>query len=105
MNIVREFIPEMTVAEFAELHGLTMVITERRMDRWQRERGIERYIARFKKADIKRECILEGAYGNGNTEAEAIADYARKISGERLVADDDRDNRVLDVIVPRLRHP
>lgn len=47
MEIVRNTVPTMTLEQFAERHGLTMVITERRMDRWQRERGLPRFIAFF----------------------------------------------------------
>lgn len=100
MNIERVAADHPTLAEFAARHGLTMVITERDMDAWQRARGIERFIAQFKKADVKRDCILEGTYGNGNTEDEAMRDYAQKISGQRLVVAD-REPR-LDVIVPVL---
>ena len=88
MKIERDLYPRMSLEEFANTHGLTLKITERVMDEWQRRNGIERFTAQFDGVEVGRDGILSGVYGNGNTESEAIADYVRKISRKpRLVVD------------------
>ena len=74
-----------SLEEFAEKHGLELVVRERVMDSFMRKRGIERYLAEFKNVEVRDGSMLWGAYGNGNTPEEAIKDYAAKILGKYLV--------------------
>jgi len=54
-------------------------------------------------------CILTGEYGTGPTPAKALADYARLISGKRLVVNawDVANRKEYDVpnLVPKKRAP
>lgn len=81
MRIKRNFQPRSTIEQFAEMHGLTMEIRERSKDLW----GNGRFIASFEHCEEKGDGVLIGAYGNGNTEEEAIEDYGRRISGKMIV--------------------
>jgi hypothetical protein len=84
MNIERVLIPESTLDEFATTHGLTMEVVER--DTHFVEPRL-RFYAHFKGGEVKEGPILSGVFGNGHTEAEAIADYAKRISLKLLVFD------------------
>jgi len=77
----------MLLEEFADKHGLTMEVRERRLDGEARTRNLARWVASFQRCEVKGEGVLIGSYGNGNTPEEAIADYASKIRGEVLVVD------------------
>ena len=44
-----------------------------------------RIIVAFEHCDVKDGFFLAGEYGVGNTVAEAVDDYVRKISGKKLV--------------------
>lgn len=76
----------MTIADFATRHGLTMSLRERPRHMCPEESG--RWIASFKNVETK-DCsssgVLSGTYGNGATQAKAIADYARQLSGRLLI--------------------
>lgn len=82
MDIVIERIGggRMTLEDFAERHGLRMIVGER-----SRRSGFPAYYASFERIEIKDGSILRGVSGDGETPEEAIADYAKKIAGERLV--------------------
>jgi len=97
MKINRERVEEMTIEEFADMHGLTMNVFERRV-------GIGdsmRFYAEFAKVDVMDGGCLRGVYGNGATEEQAIADCAKKISLERVVVNAMGTNR-REIVVPRL---
>lgn len=81
MKIERKLIPEMSITEFADQNELTMVVTERA--RPPDDPG--RFYATFKDATFKDGGRLVGTFGDGPTEEEAIQDYARAISLQRLV--------------------
>lgn len=102
MQVVVHRVPESTLDEFAQKHGLVIVVTERRMDRWQREHGLCRYVAMFQGAEVASGGLLRGEYGEGNTEEEAIRNYAEVISHERLIVGAFTDAR-REIDVPRLR--
>jgi hypothetical protein len=106
MEIKRELYPSSSLEAFADKHGLVLCVTERALDRWQRERKIERFLAYFERAEVKECGVLRSAYGNGATENEAIADYVDQISGEVLVINAYSAGRV-EIRVPRLtyEHP
>jgi hypothetical protein len=87
---------KMTLEEFADCNGLVMEVRERESS------GLEgtfpRYFACFQDCEIKEECVLISFHGDGNTEKEAIRNYARRISGMILVRNAHRADRVeLDV--------
>lgn len=81
----------MTIGQFADKHGLTMIVRERARFICPDDRG--RWIASFDKVESKDGCVLTGEYGNGATPDEAISDYARKITGKLLVYDACGENR------------
>ena len=92
MRIERDYLPEMTIEQFAEQHNLVMRITVS-------TRGV--LVATFKGAWISDAGMLRGSHGTGITEAGAIADYARVISEQRLVIDVQQSSR-REIRVPRL---
>jgi hypothetical protein len=82
METVRALVPTSTIEAFAELHGLTMLVSERPGPLVAS--GLRRFYATFKSTDVMEDGCLIGTHGNGNTEEEAIADYARGISELRI---------------------
>lgn len=74
MKIERELIGTMDIAEFADRHGLVMMVKERPTD------GRYRFYALFKNVELISGGCLISTFGNGATEHEAISDYARIIS-------------------------
>lgn len=86
MNIIKEFIPTCTFDEFADQHGLVMLIKERAVD--GKLIGPDaRYFAHFKDSDVSEPGVLIGRYGNGASPEKAIEQYARELIGARLVID------------------
>lgn len=87
MEIERKVIPRLpkTIEEFADLHCLTMVVTEC---------DYREFHAAFKGAEVQQGNIgLLSAYGRGHSEESAIDDYARRISGQSLIIDAYLDSR------------
>jgi len=81
MKIKRFPIPEpITLKQFAEKHNLILEIHERTKDPKP-----DKYYAHFENSDIKDGRVLRGVFGNGSTEAFAISDYAKEISGQILI--------------------
>ena len=97
MLIQRDFIPEMTIEDFADKYGLTMTIRER-----PRPVGDSlRYYAYFDGAEVQDGGCLIATYGDGATEAQAIAAYGKRIALRRLALNaTGADRREIDV--PRL---
>ena len=87
----------MSIEEFAERYGLTMVVRERNVP----EGSSLRFYAHFKYAEIKDGRILIGESGNGATPEDAIDDYAKQIELKHLVVDAFGKNRT-EMDVPRL---
>lgn len=83
MRIEREMMPRSTLEEFANNNNLTMVIRERHPET-VKSISVPPLYAKFKGADIAETGLLRSAYGNGYTEAEAIMNYVKEISGKRL---------------------
>ena len=79
MKIERENRAERNIQQFADEHQLTMRVTE-----YASPPRTWRFAASFKGVEVMEPCVLVGVYGDGNTENEAIADYAKRISGKRL---------------------
>lgn len=104
MKIRREPYTVMDITEFAERHDLTMVVSERAMDAWQRAANLSPWFARFDRAEVIGDgVLLSGVHGNGATEDAAIANYADRISTTRIVVDAmGTDRREIDV--PRLTY-
>lgn len=69
-----------TLETFADQHGLTLEIHERR-----EHRGWDRYYVYFSRCDVKDGIFLRSEFGNGATEQLAINDYATRLSGKTLV--------------------
>jgi hypothetical protein len=82
----------MEIMEFAEMHSLKMEV---------RRRKAGDYYASFSHAETKRDCFLEGTYGNGKNKKEAIKQYAKEISGKLLVVDAYKETR-REIPVPAL---
>lgn len=99
MKIERELIERISLAEFADRHDLVLTVTERST---QRIEGVERFFARFRRVDITDGAVLTGAFGNGNTEDEAIANYAARISEQRLVVDAFKEDKRREIMSPKL---
>jgi hypothetical protein len=85
MRIERHTIPTMSLRQLADKYDLTMEVMER--NKSLRGYGLPRFHASFRKIEEKDGLILRSPAGNGETEDEAITDYARKISGSFLVYD------------------
>lgn len=86
MKIKMNCLPRATLEAFAEVYELTMVIEERVPKdmgvRWTED---SRYYAKFEGCDIKDGDVLCSAFGDGRTPGEAMANYAKEISGVLLV--------------------
>jgi hypothetical protein len=87
-----------TIQAFADGHGLEMHVHQRALVPFPKGT----YYANFPDAEIKDGYVLVGEHGNGDTPEEAIADYARKISGKLLVLHAGADNRS-EIQVPTLK--
>lgn len=99
MKMDRNLVPESDIATFALDNGLTMVVNERRDSAPK-----DRFYASFKGCEVMEDGFLVGGCGNGPTESDAIADYARTISMKRLAVDAYTDAR-RNIDVPRLHTP
>lgn len=84
MKVELHLIEETSIEQFADNHGLVMVVRERPNDR---RAGLCRFYAQFKGAEIKEDCFLVGMFGDGNTPEDAIYDYSKRISRKLLVVD------------------
>ena len=82
MKTVREFLPCMTIEQFAEENDLVMEVKERSVNR----DSSMRYYASFQYCCIRSESNFSFTYadGNGNTPEEAIMDYIKKIEVKTL---------------------
>jgi len=92
MEIKRNFEPEMTLQEFADVHGLTMEVNERSYP------DLPRFHARFEGVEIAVNGFLLGEFGDGETEEEAIEHYRKVIQNKLLVYRSEKR-----VQVPRLK--
>lgn len=90
-------LPTATIEEFADEHGLEMSVKERKRP----EGDPMRYYASFEHAEIKDGSLLISASGDGATPEDAIRDYAKRISMQRLVIDSYQPSR-REIEVPRL---
>ncbi len=97
MKIENSLVPEMTIEAFADQHNLTMQVRERGVNslRFCKEHhGTSyRYLAHFKNCEVSEGGCLKSAHGNGHTQEEAIADYAKEISEQYLIFDAFTNNR------------
>ncbi|TXH46483.1 MAG: hypothetical protein E6Q97_29520 [Desulfurellales bacterium] len=80
MQIIRQTLERMTIESFADQHGLKMLVKEAFLG------GHARFLACFAGEVQILSCPPEHA-GQGDTEEEAIQDYAEQISGKILVID------------------
>jgi hypothetical protein len=97
MKIVFHTMEEQTIEQFADTHKLTMEVYERSLPIGHKER----FYAHFERCEIIDDCVLIGAFGNGRTPEEAIANYATEISMKRIVIDAFSQER-REIEVPRL---
>lgn len=72
----------LTLAEFADLHGLTLKLTER-----SRNNPGSRWIAEFVGVEEMHNGMLRGTFGDGSTPTMAVVSYVTRITGCRLVKD------------------
>lgn len=96
MKTVINRVPEMSLAEFADQHDLTLEISERRHP------GLPRYYAAFQRCEVMEDHCLVGVHGNGQTPEDATADYALRISLTRIAVNAYREDR-REIEVPRLK--
>lgn len=99
MQIQRYLKPRDTLENFAAKHGLIMEVHERDLGH-----SAGQFYAHFQNAEVKDGACLVGTHGNGCTEDGAITQYAREISGKRLVIDAYKDSR-REIEVPILEAP
>jgi hypothetical protein len=98
MKILYDTVPTMTIEEFADKYGLTMVVKERRNTNF----FSERYYAYFHGVEtITGDGFLRSDFGNGATPEMAIASYAKIIDTKRIVIDAYKDTRK-EIDVPRI---
>ncbi len=90
MKIIIKRQPRMSLARFADKHKVTMMVGERDPG-WARE---SKFFAHFEPSpEIMRDGFLVGSFGDGATPNEAIANFAKEISGKRIVFNAYRKNR------------
>lgn len=70
------------LSDFAEEHDLELIVRERTPEYCK---TLHRFYASFENVEVKEGPILTSHSGNGDTVAEAIRDYADKISNKLLV--------------------
>lgn len=97
MKIERAFIETSDIADFADKHGLVMVVNERPTN------GRDRFYASFRGVEIMDGGCLVGAFSNGATENDAIAAYAERLSLQQIAIFSGMEERT-NVRVPRLRY-
>ena len=87
MLIDRKPANRQTLEAFADQNGLTMEVAERTRTDLARcfDYSKMRFYAAFKGVDVSEGCMLSNSHGNGGTEDDALRDYARQISGKKLV--------------------
>ena len=103
MKIELHELSGMSLSDFADKYGLIMVVRERNpkdhgADGWKPEM---RYYACFKNVEVTESGVLRGVFGDGATPELAIANYAKRISGQVIAIDAFGKNRQ-DVCVPLL---
>lgn len=103
MEIEYKYLKRTTIEKFADEYGLVMEVYER-PQRSIQERGLKRFYAHFKSAEIKDGSCLAGVSGDGNTPETAIEEYARKIEERLLVIDAMQPSR-REIEVPILTRP
>lgn len=73
-----------SLSEFADRHGLELVVRERQVDGKVIMKD-SRYMAYFMHVEVGEAGMLVGTCGNGPTPEAAIADYASQIQSKNLV--------------------
>jgi hypothetical protein len=99
MEIEVRMLDRQTISNFAVAHDLVMEVNERASCL----NSDNRFYAQFKHAEVADRGFLCGVYGDGRTVHLAIADYAEKISGKRLVINAYGPHRK-EINVPILSH-
>lgn len=84
MKIIGNKIHQNTLSEFADRHGLVMVVNERPPN-YVGIFATNRYYASFENIEVKDENFLTSTYGDGCIPEYAIMDYCSKIRGKLLV--------------------
>lgn len=79
--MIIESIPEMTLTEFAELHELDLVCSERPLPIGDPSR----YYCRLKNIEVRGDGVLISTFGNGATPEEALFNAAKEYSLKRLI--------------------
>lgn len=85
--------PQCSLAQFADIHGLTLVVRQR--PDWV---SCARYYAMFKDTWVMQHGVRHGVFGNGDSIEQAITEYAKEISGKSLMIDPPGElHRILNV--------
>lgn len=90
MKVVVDSVPEMSIDEFADRHGLVMRVRERAH---KPVGSPQRFFASFNNVEVKDRGCLVSVYGDGRTPEDAIDAYARALSRRPLVVNAFRESR------------
>ncbi len=96
MVIKRFLIEEVPIQRFAIENRLTMEVRERSTHE------LPRFYAQFSGAEVGSFGTLASVFGDGDSESEAIADYAKRISGKILVLNAYSKWKRREIQVPKL---
>jgi len=99
MKIEKHLIPESTLEKFADEHGLILQMYERSKIGYYEK--LPRWYCSFAGVEILGDGVLIGASGNGETEQEAMIDYASQLTMQTIVINSYRKDRI-EIKVPRL---
>ncbi len=81
--------PRQKLSDFADQHGLEMIVNERP----KKYSELPSFYANFARVEVKDGNFLRSTHGDGQTPEEAIEDYRRQISEQDLVFDAYRSTR------------
>lgn len=73
-----------TLEQLADKYDLEMEAVERDLALWFNDKRA-RYFARFQHVDVMKDGFLLGVFGDGETPSDAIAKYAERLRGRRIV--------------------
>ena len=104
MDIIRNLVKKVTLQDFAKDHGLTMVVNERDTEDPSFSH-LKRFYVSFVDVHKYDGHGIGSLYGQGDTEEEAISNYAKLLSNERVMIGYFADKKkAKDIFVPYLRY-
>jgi len=96
MEIIRKHIPVMTLEQFADQNNLALEINERENPPY----WTKRFYANFRNCEVKDGPLLCSAFGDGDTEEEAIEAYKKEI-GQRCLVIIEKGSARREIKAPR----